>query len=114
MLRAAGEVGSPVACRCLGRVEQFVTLRRSSASLLGFGFAGHLEFVDPAQCRELPLTLDLQVGQRVSVPFASVFVRATVESVDNERGRVSVLADFAGQRRPFSMGFTQVATVLPP
>ncbi|MGC4095194.1 MAG: hypothetical protein QM756_46195 [Polyangiaceae bacterium] len=113
-LRTAGEIGSPMACRRSGRVERFILLRAGSGISLGLGFAGQLEVLDAAQCRPLPLWPDLKAGDRVSVPLASVFVRANVERVDAAAGRVDVLADFAGQRRPLSFGFGSVATLLPP
>ncbi|MFZ5892448.1 MAG: hypothetical protein ACOY0T_15420 [Myxococcota bacterium] len=114
VLRADGEVGAPYACRRAGRVERLLLLRRSTELVLGFAFAGQVDVIDAAHCRALPLRPNVKPGDRVNVPLASVFVRANVEQVEAELGRIEVLADFAGQRRALAFGFGSVATQLPP
>ncbi|KAB3990837.1 transcription termination/antitermination protein NusG, partial [Bacteroides uniformis] len=58
------------------------------------------------------VSLDIQVGQRVLVaagPFSGQV--GTIESIDQEHSKVSVLVDLFGRETPVELDFNQICEV---
>lgn len=115
VLRKPAEVGTTLACRRGERRERFVLVAiASDDTWLGLGFAGRAELLRPNACRALPLVPAVQPGAHVFVPVAGEFIAADVVSVDTRNGRVLVKYEFAAEAKELAVGYTNIATELPP
>jgi hypothetical protein len=115
VLRKPAELGTTLACRRGERRERFLLIATAGEDTwLGLGFAGRAELLRPSACRALPLVPAVHAGARVFVPVAGEFVPADVINVDARNGRVLVKYEFAAETKEVSVGYTNVATELPP
>jgi hypothetical protein len=115
VLRKPAELGTTLACRRGERRERFLLVAiAGDDTWLGLGFAGRAELLRPSACRALPLVPAVHPGQHVFVPIAGEFVAADVASVDTRNGRVLVRYEFAAEAKELAVGYTNVATELPP
>jgi hypothetical protein len=114
VLREAGELGTTLACRRAEKIERFLLVASDGERRLGLGFAGRALLFQSSSCRALPLVPKLQAGARVFVPVAGEFVPAKVSRIDARSGRVLVEYEFAAESKEMAVGYTNVATELPP
>ena len=113
VLRAAGELGTTLACRRGEQSERFLLIAKDGDRRLGLGFAGRALSFPSSSCRELPLAPRVHAGARVFVPVAGEFVSAKVVRDDARFGRVTVEYEFAAEAKESSVGYGNVATELP-
>jgi hypothetical protein len=114
VLREAGEPGSTLACRREKRSERFVLVTAAGERRLGLGFAGRALLLDASSCRALPLVPRVQPGSHAFIPVAGEFIPAEVSRVDTLNGRVIVKYEFAAESHEMAVGYTNVASELPP
>jgi hypothetical protein len=112
VVREPGEPGSTLACSTEASVEPAIALKRIDERWLVLGFAGRLRAVAASACRPLPITLPVQVGQKLWFPLLAGFAQGSVQRVDAQGGRVWLKFELAGEAREIGVGVTNLASDL--
>lgn len=114
VLSKPAELGTTLACRRGERRERFLLVATAGDTWLGLGFAGRALLLPSRSCRAVPLVPEVHAGSRVFIPIAGEFIAAEVAGVDPGNGRVTVRYEFAAESKELAVGYTNVATELPP
>lgn len=86
---------------------QIINLKDEKVLILGW--AGRMKVVDKQDCIPIPISLELNVGDGVQVPYIGSFTDGIIKKYDKSVGRAWVEIQFGGQKIEIIVPFGDIA-----
>jgi hypothetical protein len=96
VLTGSWEAGMPVAVAGDFGTDLGTLIKVSGSKALVLGFGGSLESVAKSSLTQLPLSVEVAVGDTIYAPVINTFEEVTVTAVDLENGTIEGEYEFAG------------------